>query len=195
MTCLQCRSSVNLWNRRHRIRQTIVIFSSETYADNFLRLSSGMNSSAQSRHWAAIEFHFWIQVFPLMRLLESLLLWVLCMSFIVIKASSIVTMNVISGSGVFKHVLFVSTVALNDRCKMFCRVASSSAYYMLTDRVVDGTKCGPFTSDICLQGKCHVSTPFLLLPPPSPPPSSPPPFPSFTLPSPHPPSSCCLWPS
>ena len=106
------------------------------------------------------------------------------MSFIVIKASSIVTMNVISGSGVFKHVLFVSTVALNDRCKMFCRVATSSAYYMLTDRVVDGTKCGPFTSDICLQGKCHVSTP-----PSSSFPLHPllPPLPLLSPPSPSPP--------
>jgi len=52
--------------------------------------------------------------------------------------------------------VFVLTVALKDRCKMFCRVAGSSAYYMLSDRVVDGTKCGPYTSDICVQSKCQV---------------------------------------
>ncbi|XP_048865144.1 A disintegrin and metalloproteinase with thrombospondin motifs 20 [Brienomyrus brachyistius] len=48
-----------------------------------------------------------------------------------------------------------SGVLLKDRCKLFCRVAGSTAYYQLRDRVVDGTPCGTDTSDICVQGLCR----------------------------------------
>lgn len=46
---------------------------------------------------------------------------------------------------------------MKDRCKLFCRVAGSTAYYQLRDRVIDGTPCGPDTNDICVQGLCRVS--------------------------------------
>ena len=46
---------------------------------------------------------------------------------------------------------------MKDRCKLFCRVAGSTAYYQLRDRVIDGTPCGQDTSDICVQGLCRVS--------------------------------------
>ena len=46
---------------------------------------------------------------------------------------------------------------MKDRCKLFCRVAGSTAYYQLRDRVTDGTPCGPDTNDICVQGLCRVS--------------------------------------
>lgn len=45
---------------------------------------------------------------------------------------------------------------MKDRCKLFCRVAGSTAYYQLRDRVIDGTPCGPDTNDICVQGLCRV---------------------------------------
>lgn len=45
---------------------------------------------------------------------------------------------------------------MKDRCKLFCRVAGTMAYYQLKDRVVDGTPCGPDTYDICVQGLCRV---------------------------------------
>uniref|UniRef100_A0A3B3REL2 Peptidase M12B domain-containing protein n=1 Tax=Paramormyrops kingsleyae TaxID=1676925 RepID=A0A3B3REL2_9TELE len=48
-----------------------------------------------------------------------------------------------------------SGVLLKDRCKLFCRVAGTTAYYQLRDRVVDGTPCGTDTSDICVQGLCR----------------------------------------
>uniref|UniRef100_A0A3Q2Y652 ADAM metallopeptidase with thrombospondin type 1 motif 9 n=1 Tax=Hippocampus comes TaxID=109280 RepID=A0A3Q2Y652_HIPCM len=44
---------------------------------------------------------------------------------------------------------------MKDRCKLFCRVAGSTAYYQLRDRVTDGTPCGPDTNDICVQGLCR----------------------------------------
>lgn len=46
---------------------------------------------------------------------------------------------------------------MKDRCKLFCRVAGSTAYYQLRDRVIDGTPCGPDTNDVCVQGLCRVS--------------------------------------
>lgn len=49
------------------------------------------------------------------------------------------------------------SVLMKDRCKLFCRVAGSTAYYQLRDRVIDGTPCGPDTNDICVQGLCRVS--------------------------------------
>uniref|UniRef100_A0A8C5D8N8 Peptidase M12B domain-containing protein n=1 Tax=Gouania willdenowi TaxID=441366 RepID=A0A8C5D8N8_GOUWI len=48
-----------------------------------------------------------------------------------------------------------SGILMKDRCKLFCRVAGSTAYYQLRDRVTDGTPCGPETNDICVQGLCR----------------------------------------
>lgn len=53
--------------------------------------------------------------------------------------------------------LLLPSVLMKDRCKLFCRVAGSTAYYQLRDRVIDGTPCGPDTNDICVQGLCRVS--------------------------------------
>ncbi|XP_043084392.1 A disintegrin and metalloproteinase with thrombospondin motifs 20 [Puntigrus tetrazona] len=48
-----------------------------------------------------------------------------------------------------------SGILMKDRCKLFCRVTGTMAYYQLRDRVVDGTPCGPDTYDICVQGLCR----------------------------------------
>ncbi|XP_028666607.2 A disintegrin and metalloproteinase with thrombospondin motifs 20-like isoform X1 [Erpetoichthys calabaricus] len=48
-----------------------------------------------------------------------------------------------------------SGIQIKDRCKLFCRVAGTTAYYQLKDRVVDGTQCEPETHDICVQGLCR----------------------------------------
>ncbi|XP_004644840.1 A disintegrin and metalloproteinase with thrombospondin motifs 9 [Octodon degus] len=48
-----------------------------------------------------------------------------------------------------------SGILMKDRCKLFCRVAGSTAYYQLRDRVIDGTPCGQDTNDICVQGLCR----------------------------------------
>uniref|UniRef100_A0A8C3AK86 ADAM metallopeptidase with thrombospondin type 1 motif 20 n=1 Tax=Cyclopterus lumpus TaxID=8103 RepID=A0A8C3AK86_CYCLU len=48
-----------------------------------------------------------------------------------------------------------SGILMKDRCKLFCRVAGTMAYYQLKDRVTDGTPCGPDTYDICVQGLCR----------------------------------------
>nr|XP_033782394.1 A disintegrin and metalloproteinase with thrombospondin motifs 9 isoform X3 [Geotrypetes seraphini] len=48
-----------------------------------------------------------------------------------------------------------SGILMKDRCKLYCRVAGSTAYYQLKDRVVDGTLCSPDANDICVQGLCR----------------------------------------
>ncbi|XP_062931617.1 A disintegrin and metalloproteinase with thrombospondin motifs 20 isoform X2 [Cynocephalus volans] len=48
-----------------------------------------------------------------------------------------------------------SGIAIKDRCKLYCRVAGTTKFYQLKDRVVDGTPCGTETNDICVQGLCR----------------------------------------
>ncbi|XP_023287905.1 A disintegrin and metalloproteinase with thrombospondin motifs 9 isoform X2 [Orussus abietinus] len=40
-----------------------------------------------------------------------------------------------------------------DRCKLYCQVESNQ-YYMLRDKVIDGTPCGPDSFHICVNGRC-----------------------------------------
>uniref|UniRef100_A0A8C0P5N1 ADAM metallopeptidase with thrombospondin type 1 motif 20 n=1 Tax=Canis lupus familiaris TaxID=9615 RepID=A0A8C0P5N1_CANLF len=48
-----------------------------------------------------------------------------------------------------------SGIAIKDRCKLYCRVAGTTNFYQLKDRVADGTPCGTETNDICVQGLCR----------------------------------------
>ncbi|CAH0548960.1 unnamed protein product, partial [Brassicogethes aeneus] len=41
-----------------------------------------------------------------------------------------------------------------DLCKLYCRPKSSNAFYVLKDKVEDGTKCGLASFDICVNGIC-----------------------------------------
>ena len=50
------------------------------------------------------------------------------------------------------------TAVGDDRCKLYCHVDTNKAfYYRLESKVIDGTKCHPDTSDICVNGRCVVS--------------------------------------
>lgn len=53
---------------------------------------------------------------------------------------------------------FTRTVSLKDRCRLYCRVEQSSAYYLLKDKVADGTVCSPDTDDICVNGICKPAS-------------------------------------
>eukprot|EP00059_Ciona_intestinalis_P001979 XP_002121984.1 A disintegrin and metalloproteinase with thrombospondin motifs 4 [Ciona intestinalis] len=41
-----------------------------------------------------------------------------------------------------------------DRCKLTCQSVQTGAYITLADRVVDGTRCGPDTTNVCVHGQC-----------------------------------------
>lgn len=51
----------------------------------------------------------------------------------------------------FSNLFFI--VLPQDRCKLYCQVESNQ-YYMLRDKVIDGTPCGPDTFHICVNGQC-----------------------------------------
>ncbi|KFD64519.1 hypothetical protein M514_11802 [Trichuris suis] len=42
-----------------------------------------------------------------------------------------------------------------NRCKLYCRIVGTAAFYLLKDKVVDGTPCGRYTEDICVDGTCR----------------------------------------
>uniref|UniRef100_A0A7E4W1Q7 Peptidase M12B domain-containing protein n=1 Tax=Panagrellus redivivus TaxID=6233 RepID=A0A7E4W1Q7_PANRE len=50
-----------------------------------------------------------------------------------------------------------SGVSRNERCKLYCRVKDSQAFYLLKDRVMDGTPCDQNGDDICIDGTCHAA--------------------------------------
>ncbi|XP_012936105.1 A disintegrin and metalloproteinase with thrombospondin motifs 9 [Aplysia californica] len=48
-------------------------------------------------------------------------------------------------------------VHMKDACKLYCSAGNSSTYFQFSKKVIDGTKCGPFTDDVCVNGQCwHV---------------------------------------
>ena len=61
--------------------------------------------------------------------------------------SKIISYSVVTIYPVFK-------VGSSDKCKLYCRVEYSSAYYLLASSVVDGTPCGVDTYDMCVGGEC-----------------------------------------
>ncbi|CAJ0568740.1 unnamed protein product, partial [Mesorhabditis spiculigera] len=46
-------------------------------------------------------------------------------------------------------------VAPNERCKLYCRIETVSAYYLLKPKVVDGTPCDQNGDDLCVDGACR----------------------------------------
>lgn len=46
-------------------------------------------------------------------------------------------------------------VSDNERCKLYCRVSGSAAFYLLKDKVLDGTPCYRHGDDMCIDGTCH----------------------------------------
>uniref|UniRef100_A0A8R1HW91 Peptidase M12B domain-containing protein n=1 Tax=Caenorhabditis japonica TaxID=281687 RepID=A0A8R1HW91_CAEJA len=47
-----------------------------------------------------------------------------------------------------------ANVAANERCKLYCRLSGSAAFYLLKDKVADGTPCDRNGDDICVAGAC-----------------------------------------
>uniref|UniRef100_A0AC35GT07 Peptidase M12B domain-containing protein n=1 Tax=Panagrolaimus sp. PS1159 TaxID=55785 RepID=A0AC35GT07_9BILA len=46
-------------------------------------------------------------------------------------------------------------ISRNERCKLYCRVKDSQAFYLLKEKVLDGTPCDQNGDDICIDGTCH----------------------------------------
>lgn len=41
-------------------------------------------------------------------------------------------------------------------CALYCTPAGRDAPALMTERVLDGTPCGPYESDLCVHGRCQV---------------------------------------
>ncbi|KAI6211925.1 BMA-GON-1, isoform e [Aphelenchoides besseyi] len=46
-------------------------------------------------------------------------------------------------------------IASSERCRLYCRAHDSAAFYLLRDKVLDGTPCARNVDDICIDGTCH----------------------------------------
>ncbi|EDO44376.1 predicted protein, partial [Nematostella vectensis] len=60
-------------------------------------------------------------------------------------------------SGVAKTVNWLPKyqgVREEDRCKLYCQVESKRIHFKMSDKVIDGTPCQQFSSDVCVDGKC-----------------------------------------
>lgn len=56
---------------------------------------------------------------------------------------------------VYRTVIHFILVSDNERCKLYCRVSGSAAFYLLKDKVLDGTPCYRHGDDMCIDGTCH----------------------------------------
>lgn len=59
--------------------------------------------------------------------------------------------------GLYSNVKWVpqhAGINLQESCKLYCRAVGTSAYFVLKDKVIDGTPCSPDTFDMCVNGKC-----------------------------------------
>lgn len=41
-------------------------------------------------------------------------------------------------------------------CELFCSPLGKDSPVLVADRVLDGTPCGPYETDLCVHGKCQV---------------------------------------
>ncbi|KAI6185117.1 BMA-GON-1, isoform e [Aphelenchoides fujianensis] len=48
-----------------------------------------------------------------------------------------------------------TSIGENERCRLYCRAHDSAAFYLLKDKVHDGTPCARNVDDICIDGTCH----------------------------------------
>ncbi|XP_069481136.1 A disintegrin and metalloproteinase with thrombospondin motifs 17 isoform X2 [Ambystoma mexicanum] len=50
----------------------------------------------------------------------------------------------------------LTAVMVDDRpCELFCTPLGKEAPFLAADRVLDGTPCGPYETDLCVHGKCQ----------------------------------------
>ncbi|KAI1733039.1 GON domain-containing protein [Ditylenchus destructor] len=46
-------------------------------------------------------------------------------------------------------------ISENERCSLYCQASNSAAFYLLKEKVLDGTTCDRNSDDICIDGVCH----------------------------------------
>lgn len=63
------------------------------------------------------------------------------------------------------QVTFLKNVSIHIEkpCALFCSPNGKEQPILVTEKVMDGTSCGPQDVDICANGKCQVSLPKLTI--------------------------------
>ena len=47
---------------------------------------------------------------------------------------------------------------LKDKpCRLYCQQLNKNVYYDMLTKVEDGSKCMPYSNDVCIDGACHVN--------------------------------------
>uniref|UniRef100_A0A8B9KUX4 ADAM metallopeptidase with thrombospondin type 1 motif, 17 n=1 Tax=Astyanax mexicanus TaxID=7994 RepID=A0A8B9KUX4_ASTMX len=59
-------------------------------------------------------------------------------------------------SGKKKTQMWTAVISDEKPCALFCSPVGRDAPVLLAERVLDGTPCGPYESDLCVNGKCQV---------------------------------------
>uniref|UniRef100_A0A8C9EY67 ADAM metallopeptidase with thrombospondin type 1 motif 17 n=1 Tax=Pavo cristatus TaxID=9049 RepID=A0A8C9EY67_PAVCR len=54
-----------------------------------------------------------------------------------------------------KKSLLTAVVVDDKPCELFCSPLGKDSPVLVTDRVLDGTPCGPYETDLCVHGKCQ----------------------------------------
>lgn len=50
------------------------------------------------------------------------------------------------------------TLPSSDKpCELYCSPLGKESPLLVADRVLDGTPCGPYETDLCVHGRCQVS--------------------------------------
>ncbi|KAJ6633267.1 A disintegrin and metalloproteinase with thrombospondin motifs 9 [Pseudolycoriella hygida] len=57
----------------------------------------------------------------------------------------------------FNSVYFIAPVLAGDECKLYCRVEKTSNYFLLKDKVIDGTSCTHDSFNKCVNGVCRIA--------------------------------------
>ncbi|KAG9266527.1 A disintegrin and metalloproteinase with thrombospondin motifs 17 isoform X1 [Astyanax mexicanus] len=58
-------------------------------------------------------------------------------------------------SGKKKTQMWTAVISDEKPCALFCSPVGRDAPVLLAERVLDGTPCGPYESDLCVNGKCQ----------------------------------------
>ncbi|XP_057265727.1 A disintegrin and metalloproteinase with thrombospondin motifs 17 isoform X1 [Pezoporus wallicus] len=54
-----------------------------------------------------------------------------------------------------KKSLLTAVIVDDKPCELFCSPLGKDSPVLVTDRVLDGTPCGPYETDLCVHGKCQ----------------------------------------
>lgn len=55
------------------------------------------------------------------------------------------------------HVIVCPFPSSDKPCELYCSPLGKESPLLVADRVLDGTPCGPYETDLCVHGRCQVT--------------------------------------